>query len=126
VDLRSSTASESHRLHPEQGPGQRRPSEYRAQGRPQRRHALRRGGAGPAQSEPAAGIALGWDDIRDLPAGSLFTKTFPDDTLPGGPVERTISYQAPFVRPDREQDYRTAWAFFQQANATARAASEAE
>ncbi|WP_201217386.1 hypothetical protein [Halochromatium roseum] len=38
--------------------------------------------------------------------------TFLDDTLPSGPVERTIRYQAPFVRPDREQDYRTAWAFF--------------
>ncbi|NEX15299.1 MAG: N-6 DNA methylase [Halochromatium sp.] len=59
-------------------------------------------------------IALGWEDIRDLPAGATVTKTFMDDTLPGGPVERTIRYQAPFVRPDREQDYRTAWAFFEQ------------
>jgi hypothetical protein len=41
------------------------------------------------------------------------TKTFPDDTLPGGPVQRTIEYQAPFVRPDREEDYRIAWAFFE-------------
>jgi hypothetical protein len=41
------------------------------------------------------------------------TKTFPDDTLPGGPVRRTIEYQAPFVRPDREEDYRVAWAFFE-------------
>jgi len=40
------------------------------------------------------------------------TKTFPEDTLPGGPVQRTIEYQAPFVRPDREEDYRVAWAFF--------------
>jgi hypothetical protein len=32
--------------------------------------------------------------------------------LPGGPVRRTIEYQAPFVRPDREEDYRVAWAFF--------------
>ncbi len=60
------------------------------------------------------GIALGWEDVRDLPAGCTVTKTFPDDTLPGGPVQRTIEYQAPFVRPDREQDYRVAWAFFQQ------------
>jgi len=45
------------------------------------------------------------------------TKTFPDDTLPGGPVQRTIAYDAPFVRPDREQDYRTAWAFFEHENA---------
>ena len=59
------------------------------------------------------GIALGWEDVRDLPAGCTVTKTFPDDTLPGGPVQRTITYQAPFVRPDREEDYRVAWAFFE-------------
>jgi len=58
------------------------------------------------------GIALGWEDVRDLPAGAIVTKTFPDDTLPGGPVQRIIEYQAPFIRPDREQDYRVAWAFF--------------
>ena len=52
--------------------------------------------------------------MRDLPAGSTLTKTFPDDTLPGGPVQRTITYQPPFIRPDREQDYRIAWAFFTQ------------
>ncbi len=61
------------------------------------------------------GIALGWEEVRDLPTGCTVTKTFPDDTLPGGPVRRTIEYQAPFVRPDREEDYRVAWAFFQQA-----------
>ncbi|WP_295405482.1 N-6 DNA methylase [uncultured Thiocystis sp.] len=60
------------------------------------------------------GIALGWEDVRDLPAGCTVSKTFPDDTLPGGPVPRTITYQAPFVRPDREEDYRVAWAFFKQ------------
>ena len=59
------------------------------------------------------GIALGWEDVRDLPAGCTVSKAFPDDTLPGGPVQRTIDYQAPFVRPDREADYRVAWAFFQ-------------
>ena len=35
-----------------------------------------------------------------------------DDTLPGGPRERTIVYQAPFDRCDRERDYETAWAEF--------------
>ncbi|MCP5197926.1 MAG: class I SAM-dependent DNA methyltransferase [Gammaproteobacteria bacterium] len=54
----------------------------------------------------------GWEDVRDLPAGRTVSKTFNDDTLPGGPVERTIEYHAPFLRPDREQDYRVAWAFF--------------
>lgn len=56
---------------------------------------------------------LGWEDIRDLPTGCTVTKTFWDDTLPGGPHRRTIEYQAPFLRPDREQDYRLAWAFFE-------------
>ena len=60
------------------------------------------------------GIALGWEDVRDLPAGCTVSKTFPDDTLPGGPVPRTVEYQAPFVRPNREEDYRVAWAFFEQ------------
>jgi len=59
------------------------------------------------------GIPLGWEEVRDLPAGCTVTKTFPDDTLPGGPVQRTIDYQAPFVRPNREEDYRVAWAFFE-------------
>ncbi|MES9811663.1 MAG: N-6 DNA methylase [Candidatus Thiodiazotropha sp.] len=66
----------------------------------------------PDQNEE--GIVLGWEDIRDLQAGSIVRKTFPDDTLPGGPVERTIEYHAPFIRPDREENYRRAWAFFEQ------------
>lgn len=54
------------------------------------------------------GIALGWEDVRDVTQG-IVTKTFLDDTLPGGPVERTVSYHAPFYRPDREHDYAVAW-----------------
>jgi len=59
-----------------------------------------------------SGVALGWEDVRDMEAGTV-TKTFMDDTLPGGPYERTIEYQAPFFRPDREEDYRVAWEFFE-------------
>jgi len=59
-----------------------------------------------------SGIALGWDDIKHLTAGTV-SKTFQDDTLPGGPREKTITYQAPFFKPDREEDYRIAWAFFE-------------
>lgn len=62
------------------------------------------------------GIALGWEDVRDLEEGTV-TKTFMDDTLPGGPVERTVEYRAPFFRPDREQDYRIAWGFFEKEKA---------
>lgn len=57
------------------------------------------------------GIALGWEDIQHLQEGSVY-KTYMDDTLPGGPVERTVEYKAPFFRPDREEDYRVAWAIF--------------
>jgi len=57
-------------------------------------------------------VALGWEDIRDLQSGTV-TKTFMDDTMPGGPHQRTIEYTAPFFRPDREEDYRVAWEFFE-------------
>lgn len=54
-----------------------------------------------------------WEnEIKGAPAGQKFYRTITDDTMPGGPVERTIEYVAPFDRCDREQDYETAWAFF--------------
>lgn len=57
------------------------------------------------------GVALGWEDIQHLTEGSVY-KTYLDDTLPGGPMERTVEYKAPFFRPDREEDYRVAWEIF--------------
>jgi hypothetical protein len=57
-------------------------------------------------------VALGWEDVKDLESGTV-TKTFMDDTLPGGPTERTIEYHAPFVKPNREKDYEQAWIFFE-------------
>ena len=57
-------------------------------------------------------VSLGWEDVKYLKQG-VVTKMFMDDTLPGGPIERTIEYQAPFVKPDREEDYKRAWAFFE-------------
>ena len=54
-----------------------------------------------------------WEtEVMHLPAGSVYVQTITDDTQPGGPVERTIEYVAPFDRCDREKDYETAWAFF--------------
>ena len=41
------------------------------------------------------------------------SRTILDDTLPGGPVQRTITYQAPWVRCDRVEDYRMGWEFFE-------------
>ena len=57
------------------------------------------------------GIALGWEDIRDLSEGTVVRRRM-DDTLRGGLVERSIEYNAPFERCDREDDYRMAWTTF--------------
>jgi hypothetical protein len=58
-------------------------------------------------------IALGWEDIQHLTQGAV-RKTYQDDTLPGGPWETTITYHTPFFKPDREEDYRVAWAIFEE------------
>ena len=56
-----------------------------------------------------------WESgIKGAPAGQKFYRTIVDDTMPGDPVERTIEYVAPFDRCDREQDYETAWKFFEE------------
>ena len=56
-----------------------------------------------------------WEcELIDAPAGRVFTRNIIDDTMPGGPVERTIEYVAPFDRCDRERDYETAWKFFEE------------
>jgi len=56
-----------------------------------------------------------WEsDIKGAPAGKKFYRTITDDTIPGGPVERTIEYVAPFDRCDREKDYEIAWKFFEE------------
>ncbi|WP_419885746.1 Eco57I restriction-modification methylase domain-containing protein [Paenibacillus sp. B-A-8] len=54
-----------------------------------------------------------WNEVKDLQSGTV-TRIIIDDTMPSGPVERTIEYVAPFDRCDREQDYEIAWAFFTQ------------
>ena len=62
---------------------------------------------------------LGWEDIQpkdgkpQVPDGSTIERPVVDDTLPGGPVCRTIQYVAPFSLADREEDYRIAWAHFE-------------
>ena len=53
-----------------------------------------------------------WNEIREMQSGTV-ERTITDDTQPGGPVERTITYKAPFDRCDREEDYRIAWAEFE-------------
>ena len=56
-----------------------------------------------------------WENgIKGAPAGKKFYRTITDDTMPGGPVERSIEYVAPFDRCYREQDYEIAWKFFEE------------
>lgn len=52
-------------------------------------------------------------EMKNAPAEKKFYQTITDDTMPGGPVERTIEYVAPFDRCDREKDYETVWEFFE-------------
>lgn len=56
-----------------------------------------------------------WEgNVKGAPAGRVFTREIEDDTMPGGVVRRTIEYVAPFDKCDREQDYETAWKFFEE------------
>ena len=58
-----------------------------------------------------------WDGImKHAPEGFIFARTITDNTMPWGPVERTIEYVAPFDRCNREEDYETAWDFFERKN----------
>jgi len=59
-----------------------------------------------------ANKTTGWEDICEMNSGTV-SRTITDDTLPGGPVERTITYEAPFDRCVRVKDYRVAWEFFE-------------
>jgi hypothetical protein len=63
----------------------------------------------PRNAKPKDGDPIGWNDIKDLQTGTA-QRTILDTTLPTGPIERTITYQAPFTKCDREQDYVQMWA----------------
>lgn len=58
-------------------------------------------------------IVLGWNDIQHLQPGDTISKTYTGTTQASDPVERTIIYEAPFFKPNREEDYATAWVFFE-------------
>ena len=49
-----------------------------------------------------------WNEIKGMRSGTV-TRTVTDTTLPSGPLERQITYQAPFTKSDRETDYATVW-----------------
>lgn len=62
---------------------------------------------GRSESKP-----LGWEEAKDLPAGTKILRTVEDDTLPTGKREKVITYTAPWYLPNREEDYRQAWQVF--------------
>ena len=74
-------------------------------------------------SQPKARITLpdgtvregqfGWEDVQGLPDGAVVQQWVQDDTLPTGPYLKERRWVAPFARASREDDYRTAWAFFE-------------
>jgi hypothetical protein len=51
-----------------------------------------------------------FEAVKGYSAGMTVEKTWIDTTLPTGPVERHLTYVAPFTKQDREQDYATIWA----------------
>ena len=54
-----------------------------------------------------------WETFRHMSHGVL-SEEIEDNTIPGGPQNRTIEYVAPFTKPNREDDYRQAWRYFAQ------------
>jgi hypothetical protein len=66
---------------------------------------------------PGVGFSrLEWEKKRDMKSGTV-PREINDDTLPDGPRKRVITYEAPFDRCDREEDYKTAWAEFEKRRA---------
>lgn len=63
------------------------------------------------EQEAIYGIALGLEDTRAFKEPIVTQKRI-DDTLPGGPTERTFVYQAPFSKYNRQQDFRIVWQVF--------------
>lgn len=65
-------------------------------------------------------VGVGYDrktwecEIKDALDGKKFHRTIIDNTMPDGPIERTIEYVAPFDRCDREKDYEIVWKFFEE------------
>ena len=66
----------------------------------------------PRKAAPKKGEPIGWEEIQDMKTETVI-RTVVDDTLSGGPRDRTIVYEAPFDRCNREQDYDIVWREFE-------------
>ena len=51
-------------------------------------------------------------DLSSYSGSQTVSQVVIDDTWPGGPREKTIVYQAPWTRCNREMDYDEVWAHF--------------
>jgi hypothetical protein len=75
-------------------------------------------GVGLSRTKARGGTDPCWNDVRHLSEEAGYsgdetvTQVVMDDTLPGGPREKTITYKAPWIRCNREHDYEVAWAHF--------------
>jgi hypothetical protein len=62
-----------------------------------------------SQGLPGVGLDRAeWNEVRNLKSGTV-KRTVTDTTLPTGPVERELTWYAPFTLCDREVDYATVW-----------------
>lgn len=56
-----------------------------------------------------------WErQLKDSMPDAKYERIVIDDTVINGPLERKIEFIAPFFQCDREQDYETAWKFFEE------------
>ena len=65
-------------------------------------------------SKGLVGIGLDrkeWEQIRNLPAGETYEHTITKSELYNGKV---VTYHAPFDKCDRVEDYKLAWAYFEE------------
>ncbi len=67
----------------------------------------------------------GWEDVCEVPEGTVIEQEVLDDTLPNGPHKKTRRWVAPFALANREDDYRIAWEYFQSRSAVDAAGNEA-
>ena len=51
-----------------------------------------------------------WNDIKDMKAGQTYVHTITKSELYEG---KQVTYHAPFIKCDRVEDYKTAWAHFE-------------
>ena len=65
-----------------------------------------------SETRNESNISLDWEEVKDMRRGTVSVEIV-DNTLPIGPVNRTIEFHAPFEKPDRIADYETAWAEFE-------------